>query len=131
MQQLVHDAISTLSIKHPGCQGLFAGSGNLIEKLAIVTDIEHPGLNLSDFCQQSDWLGIYLTADRQPDPARIRRLSELIRRYCNDSPACYLLLESGQKGRVEARLFADTACTVLLPLALQEDGGLYPAMVNR
>jgi len=131
MQQLVHDAISTSPIKHPGCQGLFAGGGNLIEKLAVVTDIEHPGLNLSDFCQESDWLGVYLTVERRPDPDRIRWLSELIRRYCNDSPACYLLLESGQKGRVEARLFADAACTALLPLALQEDGDLYPAIVNR
>jgi hypothetical protein len=46
-------------------------------------------------------------------------------------PDCYLLLEIGHKGRVDARLFADPAFTRPLPLQMREDGDLYPTAVTR
>jgi len=131
MQTLLHDAIGAISTEQDSCQGLLAGSGNLIENCEPVTKIDPAVAVLTDFCRQQGWMGVYLLVRRQSDMQRIRQLSELLRGQCHDSPLCYLLLESTQKGRVEARLFADEACTVSLPLSLQEDGDLYPAAENR
>lgn len=131
MQALLHDAIDAMSREQDCCQGLLAGGGNLIESRTSVTKIGHRAPSLTDFCRQQDWIGIYLLARRQLDMKQMHRLSELVRRHGNASPVCYLLLESTQKGRVEARLFADQTCTAPLVLTLQEDGDLYPAAENR
>jgi len=131
IQQLLHDALSASTTAHGCPQGLLAGRGNMIEKYTSVTNIDHLAPNLSAFCKQQDWVGIYLVADQEPGADRVQRLSDLVSRYYNHSPACFLLLESSHKGRVEAQVFADAACTTLLPLALQEDGDLYPTAVNR
>jgi len=131
MQQLIQNAISAQPSQQSGCLGLLSGCGNLIENHIIVTNIAPTEANLITFCQQADWLGMYFTSDHHASSAHMQHLSELIQRHHHTPPDGYLRLDSEQKGRIEAHLFADATCTMELPLSMQEDGDLYPTIVNR
>jgi len=131
MQQLLHDAIS--GGQHC-CQGLLAGDGNMIEKRLPVTELSHsddPAMR--DFLHHQPLFGIYISTcgTCAEDIARMRKLAERIQKHHDCRPACYLLLELGHKGRVDALLFADAEFRTPIPLNLKEDGDLYPAAVNR
>jgi len=133
MQQLLHDAISTLSHEQDCCQGLLAGR-NMIEKSLSVTSCAHPDEGrIKRFSTAQPLIGIYLVTDAasQIDHGKVHALVELAKRYDGHAPGCYLLLELGHKGRVDARLFSDAEFTAAIPLNLKEDGNLYPAEVNR
>ncbi|MDQ6981976.1 MAG: hypothetical protein Q9M08_03065 [Mariprofundus sp.] len=131
MQPLLHDAIS--GGQHC-CQGLLAGSGNMIEKNLAVTQTSHSGgHSTEDFLNFSPFSGIYISTcgTCTDDSSRIHNLVKLVQKYHHNLPVCYLLLELSHKGRVDARLFADAELGTPIPLDLQEDGDLYPAAVNR
>ncbi len=131
MQELLHDAISG---RQPCCQGLLAGGGNMIEKRLAVTETSHNAdHSIADFLGPHPFAGIYISTGEacDADSERIRKLTELVQKIHAQPPACYLLLELGHKGRVDARLFADAELSIPIPLDLQEDGDLYPVTVNR
>jgi len=130
MQALLHAAADAISDRCNTCQGLLR-TGNAIEKYLPVTKIESAVSSLAGFCEQKSRLGIYLLVRHPSDLRRVQQLSELVHLHSGGSPVCYLILESTEKGRLEARLFADEACSAPLTLTLQEDGGLYPAVGNR
>lgn len=131
MQQLLHEAIS--GGKHC-CQGLLAGGGNMIEKRLAVTESSYSDNPcIPDFLNSSPFFGVYISTHEacSDDSARVHKLCELVRKHHRSNPVCYLLLEFGHKGRVDALLFADAEFSTPITLNLQEDGGLYPAIVNR
>jgi len=129
MQQLLHDAISCLSTEQDYCQGLLAGGGNMIKKNLAVTQNSfsgsHSGVNFFSRAPDNDAIfGIYFSANgaNPVSPERIQGLIDLVLEGYGHPPDCYLLLELGHKGRVDARLFSDAALTVTMPLNMQEDG---------
>ena len=85
----------------------------------------HAGVNFLAAASGPDAIcGIYcsIIAPDVIDHDRIRSLSKLVQQYYGHPPDCYLLIELGHKGRVEARLFADKALTSPMPLNMLEDG---------
>ncbi len=130
MQALLHEAMDAISREQGCCQGLLAG-GNIIEKHQPVTKIEPADSSLDGFFRQHSQVGIYLLVRQPSDLARLHRLAECVRMRANSAPICYLILESTEKGRLEACLFADERRSAPLTLTLQEDGSLYPAVGNR
>ncbi len=85
----------------------------------------HAGLNfLADASGHDAICGIYcsIIAPDVIDHDRIRSLSKLVQQHYGHQPDCYLLIELGHKGRVDARLFTDEALTSPMPLNMQEDG---------
>ncbi len=86
---------------------------------------QHADLNLSTAASGHNAIcGIYCSifAPDVIDHDRIRSLSKLVQQYYGHPPDCYLLIELGHKGRVDARLFADEALSSPMPLNMQEDG---------
>jgi len=106
----------------------------MIEKRLAVTKTSYKAEHsIVDFLDPHPFVGIYISTREacDADSDRIRKLTELVQKFHAQPPACYLLLELGHKGRVDARLFADAELSMPIPLDLQEDGDLYPVTVNR
>jgi len=129
MQLLLHDAISSLSGEQDACQGLLAGGGNMIKKNLAVT--KNPPLRqpaYASFCADASAnearIGVYFsTSAACPcSPNRLNTLIEMVQQHCGHPPDYYLRLELSHKGRVDARLFADAACSNSITLNMQEDG---------
>ena len=116
LQQLIHQAISAAPKR---CHGLLTGRGNIIESHEVVTQNFDPA-RLSN--HSSDALGFYLCGgpDDKVDPHEAQQLHDLFVQTQGKSPAWVLLLETGQKGRVDAQLYTDTQCQTALTLELIE-----------
>ncbi|MFQ5518401.1 MAG: hypothetical protein ACE5E3_00225 [Mariprofundus sp.] len=69
-------------------------------------------------------------ADQQVDFPALQALAGMVESCSGQPPACYLLLESGHKGRVDALLFADLKLSEPITLIMREDGDLYPAQAS-
>ena len=117
------------------CQGLLTGAGNMLKNHHAVTKNSlfepHADLNpVAGTSGQNAIYGIYcsILAPDAIDHERIRNLSKLVQQYYGHPPDCYLLVELGHKGRVDARLFADEALSHPMPLNMQEDGN--PVVTN-
>lgn len=137
----MHDAIAALDSsngKQDCCHGLLSGSGNMLTEVLPVTkkslQEEFRAVDLS----AASLFGFYIatTSRSAVDLLQVRALAEVVERITGRTPACYMLLELGHKGRVDVTLYADARCSMPIPLQLHEDGGdetatLYPVAASR
>ncbi len=134
LQRVLRDALEASDVsddKQEPCQGLLAGAGNMLTMSVPVTKNLRDHSKLAAKARVSDALfGIYFatTSAAAIDHEQIQMLADLLHRFTGQTPSCYLLLELGHQGRVDARAFSDAACTHSLSLQLQEDSDCNPAV---
>ena len=127
MQELLHHALAT-----PHTFGLLAGRGNIIEAIFPVTESmlisgsvrESAELQLARLDTGSMTLmGVYQATDSDGnvDPGQIFQLSRYFEKQSGTLACCYLLLELGTEGRLDALMFADAEHNIPIPLEMQED----------
>lgn len=123
MQQLIHDA---LLHEQSGCDGFLAGSGFMIESAITgsASEADIASLGLKGIYQATDTRG-------QLDRAKSVILQRRFECLTGSTPDYFMLLQCGNKGRVDALLFADADQQQPLELDMQEDGDLYPVPASR
>lgn len=139
MQELLRNAV--VAGESP-CLGLLAGRGSLIESsfpaTALIRGEQAAGGTSNRFYQAQleaagmSLIGVFQTANREgdTDPEQTVLLRRLYGELSGQQPHCYMVLELGHAGRLDARAYTDPELGTSLPLELQEDGHLYPACSN-
>jgi hypothetical protein len=128
MQELLHHALAS-----PHTFGLLAGRGSTIEAVFPVTENMHmesgdicnsPELQLAQLETKSlTLMGVYQATDSDGnvDPGQVFQLSRYFEKYSGVKACCYLLLELGTEGRLDALMFSDQEHSIPIPLDMQED----------
>jgi hypothetical protein len=127
MQELLHHALAA-----PHTFGLLAGRGSTIEAIVPVTKSmlvsgsvrESAELQLARLDTDSlSLMGVYQATDNDGnvDPGQIFQLSRFFEKQSGTVACCYLLLELGTEGRLDALMFSDQERSTPIPLEMQED----------
>jgi len=127
MQELLHHALAS-----PHTFGLLAGRGNTIEAVLPVTESmlaaenirENNELQVAEYDTDSlTLMGVYQATDSKGniDPEQVFQLSRYFEKQSKMAAGCYLLLELGTEGRLDALMFSDQEHSTPIPLDMQED----------
>ena len=127
MQELLHHALVS-----PHTFGLLAGRGNTIEAILPVTEsmLASERSHENDALQRAgsdtnllSLMGIYQATDSEGniDPEQVFQLSRYFEKHSKAVASCYLLLELGTEGRLDALMFSDQEHSIPIPLDMQED----------
>jgi len=127
MQELLHQALTS-----PHTIGLLAGRGSIIEAIFPVTksmlisesicnsaELQLPQLETNALTL----IGIYQATDSDGNinPEQTFQLSSYFEKLSGTVACCYLLLELGTEGRLDALMFSDQKHSIPIPLDMQED----------
>lgn len=127
MQELLHHALVS-----PYTFGLLAGRRNTIEAIVPVTESmlasehSHENNELQQAGSDTDPLtlmGVYQATDSEGniDQEQAFQLSRYFEKHSKAVASCYLLLELGTEGRLDALMFSDQEHSIPIPLDMQED----------
>jgi hypothetical protein len=125
MQELLHHALAS-----PYTFGLLAGRGNTIEAIFPATESglvdNHESAGFQQAWSETDPLmlmGVYQATDSDgnTNPGQTYQLSSYFEEQSGKAACCYLSLELGTEGRLDALMFADPEHNIPIPLDMQED----------
>jgi len=129
MQELLRNAVVAESEPF---LGLLAGRGNTIDlSIPVRTSGNRP--DQAQFTAKGMTLmGVFQSADLegQTDREKTTFIRECFQELSGCQPGCYLVLELGHAGRLDAEAFADAELTHPIVLEMQEDSSLYPAQTS-
>ena len=133
MQLLLHQALASTH-----AFGFLAGRENTIEAVFPVTEsmliASASNYESTEFKQaQFDagpltLMGVYQATDNNGniDTGRTNQLASYFKKQSGNKACCYLLLELGTEGRLDALMFADQERSIPIPLDMQEDDTSVP-----